>query len=642
MVKVNFKSHNKEIKCNKGDNLLDVARKSDIFIDAPCGGHVSCGKCKIKLLKGNVDSKKTLHIKDEEWNQGYRLACNTKVIDDIEIEVPSKLSSSMDKMKIEGSDKSKDKKLFDRAKDIIKNENLEFKTNIDKKYIEMELPNLDDNISDVDRLQRSVRNILGYEDIDFKLDLLRRIPVLFRDSDFKVTITYVKKKSKITIINIEKGNTENKLYGVAIDIGTTSVVVALVDLYTKEVIDKSSSGNAQIKYGADVINRIVYSTKRNGMDDLTNSIIYETINPLLDSLYDNNNINKDDVVTLVVAGNTTMSCLFLGVYPDYLRQEPYIPPFLKSPRLMGGDIGLNVNNSAYIYLAPSVASYVGGDISAGVLSSGIWTSEENILFIDLGTNGEIVFGNKDYMMSCACSAGPAFEGGGISCGMRAENGAIEKVSIDIDTLKPNLSIIGNEKPQGICGSGIIDLICEMLESKIIDRRGKIHKDLDNERIRFNEFDMGEYVLAFKEEYNIENDITVSEVDIDNFIRAKGAIYSGASVLVESLGMDFSVVDKVYIAGGIGNSLDIENAIFIGLLPDIEREKFSYIGNSSLVGAYLALISKDAKKKLIEIGNEMTYVELSVYPTYMDEFVSSCFLPHTNIEQFPTVKVKLGE
>ena len=642
MVKVNFKSHNKEIKCNKGDNLLDVARKSDIFIDAPCGGHVSCGKCKIKLLKGNVDSKKTLHIKDEEWNQGYRLACNTNVIEDIEIEVPSKLSSSMDKMKIEGSDKSKDKKLFDRAKDIIKNENLEFKTNIDKKYIEMELPNLDDNISDVDRLQRSVRNILGYEDIDFKLDLLRRIPVLFRDSDFKVTITYVKKKSKITIINIEKGNTENKLYGVAIDIGTTSVVVALVDLYTKEVIDKSSSGNAQIKYGADVINRIVYSTKRNGMDDLTNAIIYETINPLLDSLYDNNNINKDDVVTLVVAGNTTMSCLFLGVYPDYLRLEPYIPPYLKSPRLMGGDIGLNVNNSAYIYLAPSVASYVGGDISAGVLSSGIWTSEENILFIDLGTNGEIVFGNKDYMMSCACSAGPAFEGGGISCGMRAENGAIEKVSIDIDTLKPNLSIIGNERPQGICGSGIIDLICEMLESKIIDRRGKIHKDLDNERIRFNEFDMGEYVLAFKEEYNIENDITVSEVDIDNFIRAKGAIYSGASVLVESLGMDFSVVDKVYIAGGIGNSLDIENAIFIGLLPDIEREKFSYIGNSSLVGAYLALISKDAKKKLIEIGNEMTYVELSVYPTYMDEFVSSCFLPHTNIEQFPTVKVKLGE
>ncbi len=642
MVKVNFKSHNKEVDCNKGDSLLEVARKSNIFIDAPCGGNVSCGKCKIKVLKGNLDTEKTLHIRDEEWNQGYRLACNSKVIEDIEIEVPSKLSASMNNMKIEGSNKSKDKRLFDRAKNIIKDESLEFKTNIDKSYIEMQSPTLDDNISDVDRLKRSVRNILGYEDIDFNLNLLRKMPIIFRESNFNITITYVKKKNKITIINIEKGNTENKLYGVAIDIGTTSVVVALVDLYSKEVIDKASSGNAQIKYGADVINRIVYATKNNGMEDLNKAIIDDTINPLLESLYIENNINKDDVVTIVVAGNTTMSCLFLGVYPDYLRQEPYIPPFLKSPKLMGEDLNLNVNNSAYIYIAPSIASYVGGDITAVVLSAVIWTSDENILFIDLGTNGEIVFGNKDYMMSCACSAGPAFEGGGISCGMRAASGAIEKVCIDKETLKPNLSIIGNELPQGICGSGIIDLICQMLDNKIIDRRGKIHKDLNNERIRFNEFEIGEYVLAFKDEYDIENDITVSEVDIDNFIRAKGAIYSGASVLVESLGMDFSVIDKVYIAGGIGNSLNIENAIFIGLLPDIDRNKFYYIGNSSLVGAYLALISKDAKKKLNDIGNEMTYVELSVYPTYMDEFISACFLPHTNIEQFPTVKEKLGE
>ncbi|WP_330412677.1 ATP-binding protein [Romboutsia lituseburensis] len=285
---------------------------------------------------------------------------------------------------------------------------------------------------------------------------------------------------------------------------------------------------------------------------------------------------------------------------------------------------------------------MGGDITAGVLSAGIWASDENILFIDLGTNGEIVFGNKDFMMSCACSAGPAFEGGGISCGMRASNGAVEKVSIDKETLKPHLTTIGDCDPIGICGSGIIDLICQMLITGIVDRRGKLQRDLDNKRIRFNEHEIGEYVLAFKEEYNLENDITVTEVDIDNFIKAKGAIYSGASVLVESLGMDFSIVDKVYIAGGIGNNLNIENSILIGLLPDIEREKFEYIGNSSLVGSYLALISKDAKQKLKQIGNEMTYVELSVYPTYMDEFISACFLPHTNIEQFPTVKSLLGE
>lgn len=642
MVKVTFTSHNKEIYCNKGDKLLDVARDADIFIDAPCNGNVSCGKCKVRLIKGKVDTEKTHHIRDEEWNQGYILACNTKVIEDIDIEVPSKLSSPMYGMKIEGSDKKKDKEVFDRAKKIIEENNFEFKTNIVKTYIEIEEPTLDDNISDIDRIERHVRNNLGYDEIDFTIELLRKVPTVIREDNFKVTITYIKKKNKITILNIESGNTENKLYGVAIDIGTTSVVVCLVDLYTKEIVDKASSGNAQIKYGADVIHRIVYSTKKNGLKELNEAIIEDTINPLLHSIYTKNNVDKDNVVSLVVAGNTTMTSLFLGVYTDFLRQEPFIPPFLKSPRLIGKDVGLNINDSAYVFLAPSVASYVGGDITAGVLSAGIWSSEENVLFIDLGTNGEIVFGNRDYMMSCACSAGPAFEGGGISCGMRASNGAIEKVKIDKETLKPTLTTIGDVSPIGICGSGIIDLICQMLLTGIIDRRGKIHRDIDNERIIFNEYEIGEYVLAFKEEYNLDHDITINEVDIDNFIKAKGAIYSGASVLIESLGMDFSVIDKVYIAGGIGNNLDIENSILIGLLPDIEREKFIYIGNSSLVGSYLALISKDAKKKLQEIGSEITYVELSVYPTYMDEFISACFLPHTNIEQFPTIKSKLGE
>lgn len=641
MIKVLFKSHDKEVYCNKGELLLDVARMADIFIDAPCNGNVSCGKCKVKLLNGKVDTEKTRHISDDEIKQGYILACNSKVVSDIEVDVPSKLSSSMHGMKIEGGGKEKDEAIFNRAKEIAENHDLRFCTNIRKKYIELSEPTLDDNISDVDRIQRYVRHHLGYNEIDFRLDILRKIPILLRESDFKVTLTYVKKKNKLTIIDIEPGNTGESLYGVAIDIGTTSVVVCLVDLVEQVLIDKASSGNAQIKYGADVINRIVFSTKKNGLNELHKAIIHETINPLLNSIYEKNNINKDDVISVVASGNTTMASLFLGVYPDYLRREPYIPPFLRSPKIMGENVELDVNPSAYVYLAPNVASYVGGDITAGVLSAGIWASEENVLFIDLGTNGEIVFGNQDFMMSCACSAGPAFEGGGIRCGMRASCGAIESIKIDPKTLEPRLSMIGNCDPIGICGSGIIDLICQMILTGVIDRRGKIQKELDNRRIRFDEHGIGEYVLAFKEEYNLENDITVNEVDIDNFIRAKGAIYSGASVLLQSLGMDFSVIDKVYIAGGIGNSLNIENAITIGLLPDVEREKFQYIGNSSLVGSYLALISRDAKNKLEEIASQMTYVELSVYPGYMDEFVSACFLPHTNIEDFPTVKALLN-
>ena len=638
MAKVIFKPQGKEIQCEVGEKLLDVARKADIFIDAPCNGSQSCGKCKVKLLEGKCDTEKTVHISDEEWEQGYILACATKVTEDIVIEVPSKLSSSMHGMKIEGSDKKVDQKLFERGRKFLEDNGLTYSTNIEKKYMELDKPSLDDNISDVDRIERHVRQALEIDGIDFRLDILRKIPIVLREYDFNITLTYLKKKNKITILNIEPGNKEDHLYGLAVDIGTTSVVVCLVNLLTNEVIEKASSGNAQIKYGADVINRIVFAIRKNNLDLMTKAIVEETLNPLIQSIYDKTGIDKDNVIRVVLSGNTTMSTLFLGIYPDYLRLEPYIPPYLKSPNLMGKNVGLNVNGSALVYLSPNVASYVGGDITAGVLSSGIWSSEENVLFIDLGTNGEIVFGNKDFLMCCACSAGPAFEGGGISCGMRASAGAIEKVKINEETLDPELTIIGDCDPVGICGSGIIDLICQMLLTKVIDRRGKIQKELNNKRIRFNEHEIGEYVLAFKEEYEgLENDLVINEVDIDSFIRAKGAIYSGASVLIESLGMDFEVIDKVYIAGGIGNNLDIENSILIGLLPDVDRSKFQYIGNSSLVGSYLTLISSDARHKLEEIGSQMTYVELSVYPTYMDEFVSSCFLPHTNIDQFPTVK-----
>ena len=638
MTKVFFKSHNKEVECEVGENLLDVARKADIFIDAPCNGSQSCGKCKVKLLEGKCDTEKTIHISDEEFQQGYILACATKITDNIVIEIPSKLSSSMHGMKIEGADKKVDKKLFERGKNIIEENNFSHETKIVKQYIELDEPSLDDNISDIDRIERHMKQEIDIDAIDFRLDILKKIPKILRENDFKVTLTYLKKKNKITILNIEAGNKENELYGLAIDIGTTSVVVCLVNLITNEVIDKASSGNAQIRYGADVINRIVFAIKENNLELMRKAIVDDTLNPLIQAIYDKTRINRENVISVVLSGNTTMSTLFLGIYPDYIRLEPYIPPYLKSPKLMGKDVGLNVNESALVYLSPNVASYVGGDITAGVLSSGIWASEENTLFIDLGTNGEIVFGNKDFMMCCACSAGPAFEGGGISCGMRASAGAVEKVKIDKETLEPTLTIIDSYEPIGICGSGIIDLICQMLLTGVIDRRGKIERDLENSRIRFNEHEIGEYVLAFKDDYeSLENDLTINEIDIDNFIRAKGAIYSGASVLIESLGMDFDVIDKVYIAGGIGNNLDIENSILIGLLPDVDRDKFQYIGNSSLVGSYLALISQDARNKLEEIGSQMTYVELSVYPTYMDEFVSACFLPHTNIDQFPTVR-----
>jgi uncharacterized 2Fe-2S/4Fe-4S cluster protein (DUF4445 family) len=643
MVKIKFIPSNKEIEAAEGENLLEIARKAEIFIDAPCNGNSVCGKCKVKIAQGKVHTEKSRHISDEEWNEGYVLACDSNIFENITVEIPLNASSSMHDMKIEDLSGEREKKIFENAKRQILDKGMEFKTYVKKDYVKIEPPTLDDNISDFERIKRHLRNKLGYNQVFCRLPMLRKIPPILRESNFNVTITHIPRgEGKTTIINIEKGDTVSKLYGVALDIGTTSVAACLVDLYEGKLIAKASSGNAQIKYGADVINRIIYSTKKNGLHDLNYAVIQETINPILRKMCEDSGIHRDEIVSLIVAGNTTMSHLFLGVYPDFLRMEPYIPAFVKPPFIKASELGVEVNPETFVYLVPSVASYVGGDITAGVLSSGLWDSDENVLFIDLGTNGEIVFGNKEFLMTCACSAGPAFEGGEISCGMRASSGAIEKISIDKENYEPKIIVIGDKKPSGICGSGIIDLICELMFSGIIDRKGKIVKNLNTKRIRFDEHGIGEYVIVFKEKFNLEKNITITEVDIDNFIRAKAAIYSGITMLLNNLGMDSSMIDKLYIAGGIGNSLDIGNSIKIGMLPDIDRSKIEYIGNSSLTGCYLTLMSEDARHKLENIADNMTYVELSVEPGYMDEFVSACFLPHTDIERFPTVKSLLSK
>ncbi|MEW9121127.1 MAG: corrinoid activation/regeneration protein AcsV [Thermotaleaceae bacterium] len=641
MFKVRFVPEAVEVMAKEGDNLLEVIRGGSIFIDAPCNGNGSCGKCKVKLLQGNVKTQKTLHIKESEWEDGYILACETKIIEDITIEIPKGHSSNMAGMKIEALSGPREIEIFERAKKQVSDNDMTFGSYVRKDYLEIPLPTLDDNISDWDRMKRQLRNQFGYNKVFCRLPIMKRLPHILREQNFQLTITHIPRGgNRTTIVNIESGDTRNRLYGIALDIGTTSVAACLVDLYGGKLLAKASSGNAQMQYGADVINRIIFATKKNGLEKLTHAIVHETINPLLRKMYKEAGIHKDEVIAFVAAGNTTMCHLLLGVYPDYLRREPYIPTFVRAPFIKTSELELEANPETFIYIVPSVASYVGGDITAGVLSSGIWASEENVLFIDLGTNGEIVFGNKDFFMTCACSAGPAFEGGEISCGMRAAGGAIERIIIDRVTFEPRLKVINEEKPKGICGSGIIDLIAEMMMLGLIDRRGKLNRDLKTVRIRFDEYGIGEYVLAFKEEWDLDEDITVTEIDIDNFIKAKGAVYSGACTLVESLGMDMSIIDKVYIAGGIGNSLDIDRAIQIGLFPDIDREKYMYIGNSSLMGCYLTLMSEDARRKLEEIAAQMTYMELSAYPSYMDEFISACFLPHTDIERFPSVAGKI--
>ena len=294
-----------------------------------------------------------------------------------------------------------------------------------------------------------------------------------------------------------------------------------------------------------------------------------------------------------------------------------------------------MNPLAPVRLAPNIGSYVGGDITAGTLASGIWDSDEMSLFIDLGTNGEIVFGNRDFLMACACSAGPAFEGGDISCGMRATDGAVEAATIDAATLEPTLSVIGDpgQRIVGICGSGIIDLISELYRVGIINARGEFTRE--GRRIARDEHGMGRFILAFPEESETGREVSINEVDIDNFIRAKGAIFSAIDVLLQSVGMSVDCIDRVFVAGGIGSGINMRNAVNIGMLPDVALDKFRYIGNSSLAGAYAMTVSDDANAKCAEVAANMTYLELSTCPGYMDSFVAACFIPHTNRDLFPS-------
>ncbi len=419
-------------------------------------------------------------------------------------------------------------------------------------------------------------------------------------------------------------------YGIAIDIGTTTVAGALIDIDSCKVLSQASMGNGQIRYGADVINRIISQGREGGIEKLRHAVREETIIPIVEKISEQSEVPLDAIDCVVIAGNTTMEHLFVGADGSSIRLEPFVPEFLELHDQTAGGLGLPFRPDVPVILAPNVGSYVGGDITAGVLSSMLWNSEEMTLFLDLGTNGELVYGNSDYMLCCACSAGPAFEGGDISCGMRASKGAICSCTIDPETYEPSYHTIDDEKPVGICGSGIIDIVAELFVTGIVNGKGKFSVECD--RVIYDDTS-ARYVLATEEESGNGAEVSIDETDLDNFIRAKGAIFSAIETMLKSLDMPVEAVDRIIIAGGIGSGINIPNAIKIGMIPNIPVEKYSYIGNSSLSGACAMLVSKEAEQKVFDIGHNMTYIELSTQPGYMDEFVAACFLPHTDASLF---------
>ncbi|MBP9560904.1 MAG: DUF4445 domain-containing protein [Syntrophorhabdaceae bacterium] len=618
-----------------GENLLELAMKAGVYINASCGGNGTCGKCRVRLVEGKVDSVRHPDISESEYREGVMLACQTSIRGDAIFEIP--LESRVDRSLL---NRQKGPNVLSVPHVISAFSSVPPDPLVLKLYVEIKPPDTEDNMADTERLLRSLKEeIHGQRDIKANHGIIRRLPGLLRDSGWKVTALISDMGcGHEVVMDIQRGDTTERQYAVALDIGTTTVCSKLIDLSGEKggdsrVIGESADYNAQIGYGDDVITRIMYTRKKGGLKRLQEAVT-KTIDRLIEDLIERSGIDKGYISHIVAAGNTTMTHLLVGVEPRYIMIAPYTPAFLSPPFMTTGDIGIRTGGDMPLYIFPCVSSYVGGDIVAGVLASGMAEGDGISLFIDIGTNGEIVLGNRDWLMCASCSAGPAFEGGGIKNWMRATYGAIEQVRINEKTCEPMILTIGHAKPSGICGSGLIDCLAEMATAGIITQNGRFNRDLSARRIR--ETDNGyEYVLCYKEETEIGRDITITEIDIDNLMRAKAAMFAGCKVLLDSAGLSFNNLEKIIIAGGFGHFIDPIKAQVIGLLPELpSAERFIFIGNSSLDGACLYAFSKRYVSEAKRIAGMMTNIELANNNSFMEEFVAAMFLPHTDPRLFP--------
>jgi uncharacterized 2Fe-2S/4Fe-4S cluster protein (DUF4445 family) len=631
-----FLPDKKKATVEKGTTLLEAAGLAGVHINNLCGGQGICGKCKVKVRRGNVEghSKYLSVLSTEELQQGFILACQTPVEDELEVEVPPESRLEGEQILIEGGGVNYSEPAFIEGHPQEETKVPFYSPLTSKIYLQLPPPSLEDNLSDLDRIYRELRRKWDIPILDIELNALQGLGRLLRQSDWKVTVTLGRKPQGLRILQVETGDTSKKNYGVAVDVGTTTVVVQLVNLTSGQVMASCATHNRQIRYGEDVISRMIYACERtNGLGPLNQAVI-DNINDLIHRLTQREGISPDDITAILAAGNTTMTHLLLRLDPCFIRLEPYIPSAGIFPVLKAAETGIRISPNGLLACMPSVSSYVGGDITAGVLASGIDDSAQLSMLLDIGTNGEIVVGDNDWLVCCSASAGPAFEGGGTKCGMRAVEGAIQSVNISDGQVE--VSTIGGGKPRGICGSGIVDSIAALFENGIILPNGKFNMDRSNPRLkRTDEGD--EFVLVSGDMSETEKDIVITEYDISNLIKSKGAVFAAARVLLQNVGMAFSDIERVFVAGGFGNYLNIEKAITIGLLPDLPLDRFQFIGNSSVAGARIALVSNHAFEKAETIAKKMTYFELSVSHDFMNEFIAALFLPHTNQELFPSVK-----
>jgi uncharacterized 2Fe-2S/4Fe-4S cluster protein (DUF4445 family) len=637
---VKFLPHHREITVQNGETLIRAAMEAGVHINASCGGEGVCGKCRVIIENGQVQEGVSEHLSPADREKGYRLACRSIITEDVVVRVP--VESSVDASVLsQRYVPRRTARIQQMDLGDLKEQGL-FLPPVEKVYIELPEPNNQDHLPDVTRLVSHLKLHHDEHRLTVSLPVIRKIPDVLRKEGFRVTATLarpVMDSGKTEIINVQPGDTTARNYAIAMDIGTTTIYGQLIDLKSGEILAEHGDFNAQISYGEDVISRIVFAEKEGGLDRL-HKVVAETVNSIIGKIVRRAKVDPDDIAAITLAGNTTMTQLLLKINPRYIRRSPYVPASTLYPPIRAVELGLNLSDHVTALVYPAVSSYVGGDIVAGVMGSGIYLDERLTLFMDIGTNAEIVIGNRDWLACAACSAGPAFEGGGIKFGMRAAKGAIEDFSLDPGTWEPMLMTIGSVRPKGICGSGLIIMTAVMFELGLINNLGKFNRELNTRRIR-EDNGVWEYVLAWAEETQLDRDITITEIDIENLIRAKGAIYSGCMTLLTEVGMGMQDIDRIILAGGFGSYVDLEKAMTIGLLPEIDPQKITFIGNSSLLGAKMSSLTNRIRKDVVEVTRSMTNFELSETPSYMDNYVAALFLPHTDINHFPRLKERLA-
>jgi uncharacterized 2Fe-2S/4Fe-4S cluster protein (DUF4445 family) len=621
LYSVTFKPHEKTVRVEADTSLLQAANEAGITINNLCGGDGICARCKMIILEGKVSSKVSAKLTREEIQKGYVLACLTPVDDDLVVEIPEETMAKEKKVAAGDAVRFRDfVGELEYEKDLVPS------PLVAKVYLEIEPPTLANNGADHQRVDDAIRKVMPTISTQMGLKIIKNLPEILRQNDYKITATVCLRRDIAEVMNIDGGDTSDRNFMVVVDMGTTTIVAHLVDARSMRTLDARACFNSQGVYGREVTRRMI-TAEQKGVEELQRLLV-EDINGLITQLADSNEVKLKDIMAVVCAGNTPMGHFLLGLCTRNIRRYPYVAASVSPPPLRAAEVGLKINPRGLLYSLPAISGWVGSDITAGILATRMHQKGELALLMDIGTNGEIVIGNSEWLVAASASAGPALEGASVACGMRAEGGAIEKVWSEDGEIR--FRTIDELPVTGLCGSGIIDVVAVLLREGIINRSGAFMDGAQG----VEEVDgLKRYVIARGEGRKNGRAVYITESDIENVITAKAAIFAAMKILLRRLDMSFEGVERFYIAGAFGGYINIDNAITIGLIPDLPRDRFVFAGNTSIKGAKIVAFYKEALARIEHIRQSTTYYDLMGANDYVEEFQKAMFLPHTDIEIF---------